>query len=64
MKNLQNFGVQELSASEIREVDGGFVPLIIWGVYLSANAVAGIIGTCFLAGVAVGANVASDQATN
>ena len=25
MKNLQNFGVQELSASEIRETGGGFL---------------------------------------
>jgi hypothetical protein len=24
MKNLQNFGVQELSATEQKEVDGGF----------------------------------------
>tara|TARA_R110002050_G_scaffold238372_1_gene374449 strand:+ start:232 stop:405 length:174 start_codon:yes stop_codon:yes gene_type:complete len=25
MKNLQNFGVQELSAKEIKEIEGGFI---------------------------------------
>lgn len=64
MKNLQSFGVQELNANEIKVTQGGFVPLVIWGVVLTAKAVAGITGTLFLAGVAIGASVASDQATN
>tara|TARA_B110000908_G_scaffold172102_1_gene237671 strand:+ start:1589 stop:1717 length:129 start_codon:yes stop_codon:yes gene_type:complete len=28
MKNLQNFGVQELSAKEVKETEGGFWPII------------------------------------
>ncbi|WP_370408259.1 hypothetical protein [Tenacibaculum dicentrarchi] len=29
MKNLEYFGVQELSANEAREIEGGIVPLLI-----------------------------------
>lgn len=29
MKNLENYGFQELNAKEIRETDGGFLPLVI-----------------------------------
>ena len=36
MKNLQNFGVQELSAREIKETDGGFLGILI------------VIGCCLL----------------
>lgn len=28
MKNLQSYGVQELNAKEIRETDGGVIPLL------------------------------------
>tara|TARA_R110000868_G_scaffold172128_1_gene407938 strand:- start:719 stop:874 length:156 start_codon:yes stop_codon:yes gene_type:complete len=34
MKNLENFGVQELDAREIRETDGGIIPLLIIAVDL------------------------------
>ncbi|MCL7752474.1 hypothetical protein [Polaribacter sp. Z022] len=34
MKNLQNFGVQELSVKEIRETDGGILPFLIYGAAL------------------------------
>jgi hypothetical protein len=57
MKNLQNYGVQELNAKEIKETDGDFFPIAIWGVVLAAEYVAGL----FFAGVAVGAAVASAQ---
>ena len=56
--------MKELTLVETTNVDGGFVPLVIFGVALSAKAVAGIAGTLFLTGVGVGAMVASDQATN
>ncbi|WP_299104058.1 hypothetical protein [uncultured Tenacibaculum sp.] len=29
MKNLQNYGVQELSAKEIKETEGGFLSFVI-----------------------------------
>lgn len=29
MKNLQNYGVQEMNAKEIRNTDGGFLPLVL-----------------------------------
>ncbi len=28
MKNLQSFGVQELNAKEVRNTDGGIIPLL------------------------------------
>ncbi len=31
MNNLSKFGVQELNAQEIRETDGGFLPLLLLG---------------------------------
>jgi len=31
-KNLENYGVQELNAKEIKEVDGGFSPVWEWFV--------------------------------
>lgn len=34
MKNLENFGVQELSFKEIKETEGGFLPLLIYGAAL------------------------------
>jgi|JI102314A2RNA_FD_contig_51_2371199_length_345_multi_4_in_0_out_0_1 hypothetical protein len=34
MKNLEKFGVQELTTVEQRELDGGFLPLIIIGAAL------------------------------
>lgn len=42
MKNLDlnGLGVQEMNAEEIREMGGGLVPLIIFGVVVSAKAVA------------------------
>ena len=39
MKNLQNFGVQELSAKEIRETSGGFFPWIILGIVALATVI-------------------------
>jgi hypothetical protein len=47
-----------LSFEEMQEVDGGFVPLLIWGVLWSAPQVAAAAGAFFLAGVAAGTAVA------
>ncbi len=33
MKNLESFGVQELNAMEVRETDGGILPLLALVVY-------------------------------
>lgn len=41
MKNLSKFGVQELDAKETKKIEGGFVPLVIWGVAFTAKQVAG-----------------------
>jgi lactobin A/cerein 7B family class IIb bacteriocin len=55
MKNLENFGIQELSTKEIKETDGGFIPLVIWGIAFTASEVAGI-----LVGTAIGVAVSQD----
>ncbi|MCK9411973.1 MAG: class IIb bacteriocin, lactobin A/cerein 7B family [Prolixibacteraceae bacterium] len=46
--------MKELEKSELMEVDGGFVPLIIFGVLYSAKIVAAACGASFLAGFAAG----------
>jgi hypothetical protein len=55
--NLQNLNLVELNAQEVKEVDGGFIPLLIWGIAISAETVA----TAFWVGVGVGAAVAQGQ---
>ena len=55
MKNLENFGVQELNAKEIKETDGGFIPLVIWGIAFTASEVAGIA-----VGAAIGVAISQD----
>jgi hypothetical protein len=39
MKNLENFGIQELDAKEVREINGGFawIPVIALGIYIYDN---------------------------
>jgi bacteriocin-like protein len=49
---------KELSIEEMQGIDGGFVPLLIWGVLYTAPQVAAAAGTFFLAGVAAGTAVA------
>jgi len=41
MKNLQNFGVQELSAKEIKETNGGLIGVIFLCILVIAAPVAG-----------------------
>jgi lactobin A/cerein 7B family class IIb bacteriocin len=47
MKNLQNFGVQEMSAKEIKETDGGCIltAIAIGGFWLASFTVGWMIGT-------------------
>lgn len=61
MKNLQNLNLVELNAQEVKEIEGGFVPLVILGVTYSAKTVAAAAGACFIAGLGIGALAASDQ---
>jgi lactobin A/cerein 7B family class IIb bacteriocin len=55
--NLENLNLVELNAQEVQEVDGGFVPIVVWGVVIGAEYVAGL----FFAGVGIGAAVAQGQ---
>tara|TARA_R110001606_G_scaffold397304_1_gene573415 strand:+ start:4352 stop:4552 length:201 start_codon:yes stop_codon:yes gene_type:complete len=48
MKNVQNFGVQELNTKEMKEISGGF-----WGVVIK---VLKYIGSALLADTAVNPN--------
>lgn len=62
MKTVEkNEFMQEMNLQEMKEVDGGFIPLVIWGVAFSAKAVAGACGATFLAGMGIGAMAASDS---
>lgn len=45
---------RELNYLELENVNGGFVPLVIWGVTYTASQVAAASGACFLAGFAGG----------
>ncbi len=55
--NLQNLNLVELNGQEIQKTEGGFVPIVVWGVVIGAEYVAGL----FLAGVGIGAAVAGGQ---
>ena len=38
MKNLENFGVQELNSREMEEVNGGIIPILIAvAIYLACT---------------------------
>ncbi len=49
--NFKNQQMKELSINEMQKVEGGFVPFIIWGVYVSANTVAAAAGIATGAGI-------------
>jgi len=51
--------VQELSLQDQQNIEGGFIPLVIWGVSFTAAQVAGGAGAMFLAGIGIGAAVAA-----
>lgn len=56
MKTTQ-FGVQELSQEEMKKVDGGFIPLVILGIKISAE----IVAATFLTGMTIGAGIAISE---
>ena len=43
MKNLQNYGVQELNAKEMKTTDGGIIPLALLGLYVADALILGKI---------------------
>jgi lactobin A/cerein 7B family class IIb bacteriocin len=49
----------ELKKDELKKVNGGFIPLVIFGVTYSAQLVAGAIGSAFIAGFGGGIMIAS-----
>ncbi|KEQ30277.1 hypothetical protein [Pedobacter antarcticus] len=61
MENLQlaTLNVEELDSDNLMNTDGGFIPLVIWGVSFTAAQVAGGAGAVFLAGMGIGAAVAA-----
>jgi len=60
MKNLKNeVSLQEMSMQEMQGVNGGFIPLVIFGVSFCAKTVAGACGAVFIAGMAIGASAAA-----
>lgn len=54
MLEIKKLGLVEMSTQEVNEVDGGFIPLVICGVYFSAKAVAAAMGVAAVAGTACG----------
>tara|TARA_B100000767_G_C19738573_1_gene525048 strand:+ start:1659 stop:1811 length:153 start_codon:yes stop_codon:yes gene_type:complete len=43
MENLEVLKVRELNICESREVEGGVAPLVVYGAYLVAGIVTGLI---------------------
>ena len=41
--SLESLRVQELNAQEIREIEGGIAPLVVYGAYLLAGIAVGLI---------------------
>jgi len=58
---MNDLGLVELNESETTNLSGGFFPIVIFGIYLSAKAVAGIIIATGVVGVGVGAYIASQE---
>ena len=56
---MENLNVVELTIEDQKNIEGGFVPIVIWGVAFTASQVAGGAGAMFLAGIGIGAAVAS-----
>jgi len=56
--DLNKMGLAPMTGKEIQEINGGFFPIIIYGVMLLT---ASETFACFLAGVGIGAAVAQGQ---
>ena len=52
--NLDNLNLVELNAQDVQEVEGGFIPLIIFGIAYSAQVVAVATLTAAAVGTAIG----------
>lgn len=62
MRNLkENAMMQEMNLQEMKEVNGGFIPLVILGVAYSAKTVAAACGATFIASMGIGALAASEN---
>jgi|GEM_PF-5604700 len=57
MKDLKF--LSDLSDEQAREIEGGFIPLVILGVAFTAGEVAAGAGAVFIAGMGIGAAVAA-----
>jgi hypothetical protein len=56
--DLNKMGLAPMTGEEMRDVDGGFFPIVIYGVMVLT---ASETFACFLAGVGIGAAVAQGQ---
>ena len=45
---------QEMELAEVREFNGGFVPIIVGGIFISETVVAGVITGGIMAGMGAG----------
>jgi lactobin A/cerein 7B family class IIb bacteriocin len=57
--NLEKLNLVELDAQEVQKVDGGFIPLIIFGTLYSAKCVAAATLAAATVGTAIGIAVYS-----
>ena len=57
--NLEKLNLVELNAQEVKEVDGGFIPLMIFGTLYCAKTVAAFACGSFVVGAGLGVAVFS-----
>lgn len=58
---IDSLNLKELTQQESEETSGGFFPVVIFGIYLSAKAVGAIICTVGAIGVATGVYIAAHE---
>ena len=46
MQNLENYGVQEMNAKEIREIDGGWIVPVLRGIAYALSIYASVNDEC------------------
>lgn len=62
MKNLENFGVIEINTEEKLMIDGGILPIVVFGVVIGWKAIAGAAAVgIFAAGAYVGYKQAASK---
>ena len=57
MLEIEKMGLVEMNSQEVQDIDGGFFPIVVLGIYLSA----GTVSNLFFAGVAIGCTVAATK---